>query len=175
MKRGKFVSFSFLALSLALAPIALASTTWYVDGVTGSDSNDCKSATTVCKMISHAIGQASSGDSFMIAPATYAENLTVNFSLNVVGASSKTTIIDGGGGGPVVAIPNTTAHVAISKLTIRNGSASLGRAIFNAGTLTIYGTIISGNSANRFIQPSGGGAFNYCVAKRLPQVKEGSD
>jgi hypothetical protein len=91
----------------------------------------------------------------MIAPATYGENLTINFSLNVVGASSKTTIIDGGGAGTVVAIPNTASHVAISKLTIRNGSAVRGGGIFNAGTLTIHGTIISGNSA-----PSGGGIFN---------------
>jgi hypothetical protein len=35
-----------MALFLALAPAALASTTWYVDGVNGSDINDCKSPTT---------------------------------------------------------------------------------------------------------------------------------
>jgi hypothetical protein len=48
--KGRFVS-SLLppTLFLALAPAALASTTWFVDGVNGSDSNDCKSAATACK------------------------------------------------------------------------------------------------------------------------------
>jgi hypothetical protein len=48
------------ALLLALAPAALASNTWYVNGVTGSDSNNCMSPTTACKTIGHAISLASS-------------------------------------------------------------------------------------------------------------------
>ena len=56
-------------LSVALAPAALAST-WYVDGVNGDDINDCKSRTTACATIGHAISLSASGDSVMIAAAT---------------------------------------------------------------------------------------------------------
>ena len=40
-----------LFLAPCLAPTALASTTWYVDGVNGSDSNNCLAADTACKTI----------------------------------------------------------------------------------------------------------------------------
>jgi len=80
-----------MALFLALAPVALASTTWYVNGKTGSDNNDCKSPTTACKTIRHAISLASSGDSVSAAAATYTENLTIGISLKVMGASAATT------------------------------------------------------------------------------------
>jgi len=78
-----------MALLLALASSALASTTWYVNGVNGSDGNNCKSAQTACKTIGHAISLASAGDSVMVAPATYKENLTISSSLNIFGASAK--------------------------------------------------------------------------------------
>jgi hypothetical protein len=142
-----------MALLLAVAPAAFASTTWYVNGVTGSDSNDCKSPTTACKTIGHAISLSSSGDSVMVAAATYKENLTISNDLNVIGSGAKTTIIDGGGAGIVVTIPNTSTHVTLSKLTIQNGLASGGSGfpggggINNQGTLTIQNSTISGNSA----------------------------
>src|SRR5215471_565848 len=81
-------------LFLALAQFATA-TTWYVNGVTGSDTNNCKSATTACKTIGHAISLAASGNSIIVAAATYKENLTIGVNLNVNGSGAATTIIDG--------------------------------------------------------------------------------
>src|ERR1700680_3492970 len=101
----------------------MASNTWYVDGVNGSDNNNCKSRQHACKTIGHAISLASSGDSIMIAAATYTENLTIGVSLKVIGSGAKTTIIDGGDSGTVVTISNANAHVTLSKVTIRKGSA----------------------------------------------------
>jgi hypothetical protein len=135
-------------LFLTLAPAALASTTWFVDGVNGSDSNDCTSATTGCKTIGHAINLAASGDSIMVAPATYSENLMIRFSLNIAGASASTTIIDGGGVATVVFI--TAGQVTLSGVTIRNGlnSGGGGGIGTNAGTsVQILNSVISGNSA----------------------------
>ena len=83
------------ALFLTLPPIASASTTWYVNGVSGSNSNNCRSPTTACKTIGHAIALAHSGDSIMVAAATYTEHLTIGISLNVIGSSVGPTIIDG--------------------------------------------------------------------------------
>jgi Glycosyl hydrolases family 32 C terminal len=68
----------------ATVPTAMASSTWYVDGVNGSDSNDCKSRQTACQTIGYAVGRASSGDSVLVAPAIYTENLTINFNLRTI-------------------------------------------------------------------------------------------
>jgi hypothetical protein len=158
------LAFMLLVWILALSPTALASNTWYVDGVNGHDQNDCKSPQTACKTIGHAISLAHSGDSIKVAPATYTENLTIAFNLTIVGSCAQTTIIDGGGFNTVVTISNANAHVALSKVTIRNGHAKFGGGIFNRGTLTINGSTIGGNSAfndcPKFCGGSSGGIFN---------------
>ncbi|MFZ0418604.1 MAG: choice-of-anchor Q domain-containing protein [Candidatus Sulfotelmatobacter sp.] len=148
-----------LALFLALAPAALASNTWYVDGVNGNDGNICKSLKYACKTIGHAISLAASGDSVRVAPATYTENLTISISLTVLGAYASTTIIDGGAVNTVVTISGTSAQqVILSGLTIRNGyNQNYGGGIVNFGTLTVNNSIITANSANY----GGGGIENF--------------
>jgi hypothetical protein len=150
-----FSGLLLMALFLSLAPTALASTTWYVDGVNGSDNNNCNSPQTACKTIGHAISLASSGDSIMMAAATYTENLTIGFSLKVIGSGAHTTIIDGGGGNTVVTISNANAHVALSRVTVRNGFAPVGGGIHNSGTLRLTDSALSGNKAG-----SDGGGIN---------------
>jgi hypothetical protein len=132
-----------LALFIASATAALAST-WYVNGVSGNDDNNCMSPQTACKTINHAISLASSGDSIVIASAIYKETLTINSSLKLIGAGASTTIVDGidSGGNAVVYVRNSDAHVALSKMTIRNGGAG----ILNSGTLAADESTISGNS-----------------------------
>jgi len=155
-----FSSLLLLALSSGSAPTALASSQWYVDGVSGSDNNNCKSRQHACKTIGHAISLASSGDSVMVAAATYKENLTVAFSLKVIGASAKTTIIDGGAVNTVVRIPSAKPHVTLSGLTIQNGLANYGGGISNSGTLTINNSTITQNHAGPAIGAGGGGITN---------------
>jgi hypothetical protein len=153
------MSLLVFVLLLAVAPRALASTTWYVDGVHGSDNNNCKSAEQACKTIGHAISLASSGDSIMVGPATYTErNLTIGFSLKIVGSGASTTIIDGGGGRGVNGVVKVRggSHVSLSGLTIQHGRANNGGGIYNAGTLTINDSTISGNTSG-----GGGGIYNY--------------
>jgi hypothetical protein len=144
-------------LLVLCVPTALASTTWYVNGVTGSNNNNCKTPQTACKTIGRAISHASWGDSIMVASATYAENLTIGKNLTIVG-SGASTIIDGGASSSVVTISNGP-DVTLSKLTIRNGQASTvvvigfgvraiaGGGISNSGTLTLTNSTVSGNSA----------------------------
>lgn len=156
--------FTVLAIApfLALAPTLVASTTWYVNGVTGSDSNNCQSPTTACKTIGHAVSLALSGDSIIVARATYQENLTISISLHIIGAAATTTIIDGGGAGTVFVISSGTAKVTLSNLTIRNGSAPAGGGIYNNGTLTISNSTVSGNvaTASKLAGGTGGGIFS---------------
>ena len=99
-----------LALFSALAPTAGA-TTWYVNGANGSDRNNCLSAATACQTIGKAISKAVSGDSITIAPAVYSENLTINFSLRLIGSNARTTIIDGTKSRRVISILSTSAAV----------------------------------------------------------------
>src|SRR5215469_6127130 len=99
-----------IALFLAVAPTSPANT-WHVNGISGNNANDCKSPTTACKTIGHAISLAASRDSIVVAAATYTEALTVSLNLTLIGAGPSTTIIDGRASGTVVTISNTSAHV----------------------------------------------------------------
>jgi hypothetical protein len=153
-------SLLLLVLFLGFVPTALASSNWYVDGVNGSDDNDCKSPQTACKTIGHAISLASSGDFILIAAATYPENLAINISLKLLGSDASTTIIDGQANGNVIYIINTV-NVTVAKLTIRNGAGGSGAGIsFTYGTLAISDCVISGNLA-KGRDVFGGGVFNY--------------
>jgi hypothetical protein len=151
-------SLLLLALFLALAATASASSTWYVDGVNGSDNNNCKTPQTACKTVRHGISLASSGDSIMVAAATYTENLTIAFSLKLIGSSAKTTIIDGGHNTSVVMISSSNSRVTLSKLTIQNGCCIDGGGILNNGTLTINNCNVTHNTTHNL--GFGGGIFN---------------
>jgi hypothetical protein len=135
------------SLLLLLPPSALAQPiVWYVDGVNGNDANHCQAAQAACKTIGHAISLASSGDSIIVAAATYTESLTIGISLNIIGSGSSTTIIDGGGKQRVLYI--SQGNVNLSGVTIRNGFAQRsGGGILNAGTLSVTASTISGNKA----------------------------
>jgi len=156
-QRLVFSSVPLLALILAFAPAAHASTKLYVNGATGNDSNNCKSPQHACKTIGHAISLASSGDTVKVAPSTYTENLTIGISLNILGANARTTIVDGNQSGTVFTI--STGVVLLSGLTIQNGKVNSGFAggIANKGTLTVSNCTITGNDGS-----SGyvGGIFN---------------
>jgi len=101
---------------VALAPCAVANTAWYVDGVHGSDGNNCTSAATACKTIGHAISLTSPGDSIFVAEAIYKERLSIGISLNVIGSGARTTIIDGNAAGTVIAVSNHHALRAVSNV-----------------------------------------------------------
>jgi hypothetical protein len=152
-----------LALAFMFLPgsPALAASTWYVNGVTGSDANACASAAAACQTIGHALTLASSGDTIEVAAATYPENLTITINVMIVGAGATTTIIDGGHVNTVVSIPNAPVKVLLSGLTIQNGATSgNGGGINNNGTLTLVSSTLSGNSASASGYGGGGGIYN---------------
>src|SRR5579864_4842570 len=154
-RTSMYVTPATLILFLALVPAAaLANTKWYVDGTNGNDKNDCKSRQTACKTIGHAISLASSGDSILVATATYTENLTIGFGLKIVGSANATTIIDGGAVNTVVTVSSGNADVTLSRLTIQNGSAPAGGGVNNSGVLSLKDCTVSGNTA--VVQGGGG-------------------
>jgi len=92
--RGWVPLFVVLAIFFAGVQPAAAATTWYVDGTVGTDSPTCGGAPgpMACRTIQFTINKASSGDTIMVAAATYLEAapgpLTVNKTLTLLGAQS---------------------------------------------------------------------------------------
>jgi hypothetical protein len=155
-----FRSLPILTLFLTFVPAALASHTWYVDGVNGSDNNNCQSRQHACKTISNAIFLTVPGDSIFVAPATYHESLLVLFNLKIIGSGAKTTIVDAGGvfGQALVVGSEPKVQVTVSKMTFRGGAGPVdGGGVYNCfGTLTVIDSVISGNRIT-----SGNGSFGY--------------
>jgi hypothetical protein len=147
--------FSLIVAFLVLTATALASTTWYVNGVGGRDSNNCTSSTTACKTIGHAISLAMSGDSIMVATATYVENLNISKALKIQGSGTNATILPENANLPVVQV---ATHVVLSKLKISRGKNS---GVLNSGTLIMNNCVVSHNSGQRHYGISfGGGIYN---------------
>jgi hypothetical protein len=151
------------ALLLACLPLAaqipLPHHVLFVDGVNGNDNNNCKTRKTACKTIGHAISLASPDDAILVAPATYDENLTINFNLGIIGSGASTTIIDGGQQDSVVFVPNSNSHVVLAELTIQNGKCidgNGGGGIDNFGTLEVRDVVITHNTVTG---PNNGYAF----------------
>ena len=125
-----------LSALMMLSSPALAST-WYVNGVSGDDGNNCKTKATACATIGHAISLAASGDTIQIAAATYQENLSIPFNLILNGAKAATTIVDGTNTANVFTV-GAGISLTLSNLTIKNGVGySGGGGVDNAGTLTV--------------------------------------
>jgi len=159
MKSRKLICVAALAL-FAAVPAALASSKWYVDGVHGSDNNNCKSRQHACKTISNALSLTLPGDSIFVASATYHETLFIYFNLQIIGSGAKTTIVDGGGVNSQVVVVGSEPKVPVtlSRMTFRNGAGQEdGGGIYNCfGTLTVTDSIITGNRIT-----SGNGSFGY--------------
>jgi hypothetical protein len=147
-----------LVLAFLLLPggSALAASTWYVDGVNGSDANDCLSPSTACSTIGAAITKTSAGDTIVVAAGVYSENVVITKNLTINGAGPASTIVNGDSTNTVLAV-NSGITTAISALTVRNG----GTGINNSGTLTLTNSAVGSNTASGF---NTSGIVNYGTA-----------
>jgi len=158
MKARKLVCIAALTF-FVVVPSAFA-TKWYVDGVHGSDNNNCKSPQHACKTISNALSLTLPGDSIFVAPAIYRETLFIYFNLEIIGSGAKTTIVDvrGLNNQVVVVGSEPKVQVKLSGMTFRNGAGEEdGGGIYNCfGTLTVLDSVVTGNKIS-----SGHGSFGY--------------
>jgi predicted outer membrane repeat protein len=135
-----------LGVLIMLSCSALAGTR-YVNGVNGDDGNNCKTKTTACATIGHAISLAASGDTIQIAAATYPENLSIPFNLTLNGSKAATTIIDGTNTLNVLMV-GAGISLRLSNLTIEKGVGySGGGGVNNSGTLTVNNSNFYSNTA----------------------------
>jgi hypothetical protein len=115
--------------------------------------------------IQAAIDAASAGDTIMVRPGTYYENLTISKPLNLVSTDGpEVTTIDGGAKGRVIYYNGDPARGTLDGFTVTNGKAYNGGGIYLYRTdPTIQNCIITGNYAN-----NGAGIYAYYGA--LPRI-----
>jgi len=122
-----------------------------------------------------AIASAANGDTinFNLAyPATIllSSPLTLGPSVTITGPGASDLAISGGDLVAVL-IVNAGATAAISGLTIEHGSSLLGGGIFNAGTLTLTGCVISNNTVGNQL---GGGILNAGTMSLISSTVSGN-
>ncbi len=135
--KRKFVSVLFalvLALSLSLvtavpaAPVeASPDTTWYVDGTLGTDNatQGTGPGANAFLTIQYAIDdtRVGTGDTISVAAGTYSENVNVNKSLTLTGASSATVTVGATGEDNVFDV--TASSVTISEFTANGANVEI--------------------------------------------------
>lgn len=130
------------AIVVLLTAVSVSATT-----ITVNSTNDSGAGS-----LREAIATAANGDTInfslpnlsvitVLTPLTFVSNVTI------VGLGASRLAIDGGSG-VVVFIVNAGGTVAITGLTIQNGSQLLGGGIFNAGTLTLTNVFVRNNEGN---------------------------
>ena len=161
----------FLALSLAViasGPLpARAAGPWYV-APTGSNSNDCLSASTPCETINGAIGKATGGDTILVAEGMYtgssSEVILINRDITLSGgwdasftSQSGNSIIDGEATRRGITV-QTGVTTSLAHFVLQNGNKTGGGGgVHNEGTLTLNHSIIADNNSGF---GEGGGILN---------------
>ena len=160
---ASFPAFRYIGPASRLATPARG-TTFYVNGVRGSDKNDCRSPQHACKTIQHAVRISAKGDTIDVAPALYPENVSIHHSVHINGAGRDKTIVDGEMHGSEFLIAFSNIDVTITGMTMRNGSGSGdGGAIYHCnGTLTLEDVVIEGNRVRGPGLDGYGGAMYNC-------------
>lgn len=135
----------------------------------GNDGgNTCTHQAAPCATIGHALGQSASGDRIRIAVGIYTERLSVDRSIELIGAGIAETIIQAAespdsADGRVITVTAAEHALSLKQLTLRHGFAgtasgvgSRGGAIFLPGsTLDLEHVALVANRAN-----GRGGAIN---------------
>jgi parallel beta-helix repeat protein len=98
---------------LSLTRVAMGGRTWTVDDDGPADH----------RKIQDAVNNASDGDTILVRPGTYLENLVVNKRVSIFGEDYVTTVIDGNDGTKVVTL--AANGIVLSGFTIRGGDEGL--------------------------------------------------
>jgi hypothetical protein len=105
--------------------------------------------------IQAAINAASNGDTVLVAPGTYKENISfLGKAITVKSNGANVTIIDGGGTAPVVTFSSReTLHSVLTGFTLQNGTSTFNSGYEGGGIYvrfaspTIKNNIIQNNTA----------------------------
>jgi hypothetical protein len=136
--------------------ILLSASPLFGSTVTVTNSNDSGAGS-----LRGAIASAASGDTInfnlhLPATITIATPLTLGPNVTIVGPGAANLVIDGGNS-VVVFIIHAPTSATISGVAIEHGSSQLGGGIYNSGTLTLTGGVVTLNGGSTHF---GGGIFN---------------
>ncbi len=158
----------------ASVPDSAHGATFYVNGVLGSDKNDCRAPQRACRTIQHAVQISASGDTIEVAAALYPENVSIHHSVHINGAGQGKTIVDGERHGSEFLIAfNPRVSVTITGMTMRDGSGSGdGGAIYHCGgTLRLEEVVVEGNRVRGGGLNGYGGMMYNCPGSRATIVE----
>ena len=114
-----------------------------------------------CPTIQGAIDTAINGDTVIVAPGTYYENITLKEGVQVRGAGADVTTIDGGRAGSVVTAIGVGPDTVLDGFTITNGGGSSGGGIYlDGGSPVITNNVVTQNRLG-YSGCSGGGIYAY--------------
>jgi parallel beta-helix repeat protein len=156
---------------LALIPLLAGATTWYVHPDSALNSIQC------------ALDACSPGDTVLVGPGTYYENIDWPYVMGIrlmSEAGPAVTVIDGNGSGSVIhlSLMQYDSLAAVQGFTLRNGNAWLGGGIHSTGGKPlISGNIIANNTAQWPAAagvfptdgpaPQGGGIYSVWASPRI--------
>lgn len=145
-----------------------------------SDPNEDGSPDHPFDRIEEAIGESIGGDTVIVRPGSYYENITINKEISLTGSDPndssvvESTVIDGQQAGSVITIAdvNEPGGCQISGLTITNGYAEKGGGIYcDHSNLIISHSVIVGNEAKSYgpneAKRGGSGGGIYCISGSL--------
>ena len=144
--------FAVCLLALLVATSASGQTVRLVDADGQASASSCADPVPATTTIGAAISAAVAGDTVLVCPGTYVEN--INFRGKAITVQSvagpAVTVIDGNLAAPVVTFATgETASSVLQGFTIRNGLASLdgGGVRISGASPVIRGNVITGNRA----------------------------
>jgi hypothetical protein len=144
-----------IMLIVLLCSSTLMAATWYVDDDTCPAEGEGTPENPFCS-IQHAIGLTGSGDTIIVAPGTYTENISLDNDITLISEDQhpKSTIIDGGEITTAVTVENDNS--TIQGFTITGGDGTTGGGVYcnNNSNPIIRNCIISNNHAQL-----GGGVY----------------
>lgn len=153
---GVGIVFAIMLVAMSAVPVK-AGSTWYVDGALGTDdaAHGTGPGASAFKTIQYAInfGSVVSGDTILVAQATYPESISITKGLTIrgdpgdasPGPGANAPILEGttlGGGVPAVTISQGVSNVIFEGFEIRNygpdGNTNAdGVSVWNTGTFNV--------------------------------------
>jgi len=143
-----------LGLVAAAFAVAFAGAADVYVSKTGSAAGPYGSAATGLRSIQAAVNYSSPADVIRVTAGTYAETVSIDKSLSLVGEGVASTIVDGGAAGSCVSV-SAGAAVTLSDLQLRNGLAEFGGGVYaTEANLTLTRLLVTQCTAGR-----GGGIY----------------
>ena len=137
---------------------------------TGDNSNTCSAPSSPCASINGALGQATAGDTILVAEGTYTGTTTVNKSITLSGGWDSTfasqtgySTLDGQYLARVINISNTslsTPSVTLNHFIVKRGTDYAGAGIYIAGSSVVLDNMLIFDNKS-LGTASGGGIFIY--------------